>query len=735
MERKIVDRGPTAASADASAAGFPLRGTLGAILLLVVVVFALYARTARFEFVSIDVSEYLLENPYLQKGLTWDGVAWAWTAKYASNWHPLTWMSHMLDVSLFGFGPAGHNLMNAGWHALNSVLVFFLVVRCFGAPWRALFVALCFAAHPLHVESVAWIAERKDVLSTAFGLASLLAWERWARGGSRIGYALAFVALALGLCAKPMLVTWPCVLLLLDAWPFARTERGWGRLVLEKAPFFALSAASAVLTWWAQSSSGAVQTLERTPLEWRLLNVVLSYGRYLAHAVWPVDLIVYYPHPGPTISLALVAVTGVALAGALVAAFVLRRRAPWFWFGLAFYLGTLVPVIGLVQVGGQAMADRYTYVPLLGPFLALAWAVGAWARNSRARTKLAFAAAVLAVVAQCALTWRQVGLWRDSATLGGEVSRVTPESSWGWNLLGQQALTRGSYRDAAAYLARSTEVQPGDPHAWHMYGKALFVLEDYAGAEVAFRRALALQPANPAFLNHLAELLLTVGRAGEAAPLVQRALELDDDYAGAHSNRARLLLLQGGDLESAEREFRRAVELQPSFTPARNQLARLLTRRGDFAGALTEIEQVLRYVPGDMEARRGRARCLTALGREREARAELEGLVAQFPTLLPAQGDLAWLLASARDPALRDAQRAVVLAERAVAAAQPNVPPGLSDALALAYAQTGRFDLAVAAAETAAKRADALGDPEAARRIRARLAAYQAKNVDLSIPR
>lgn len=216
---------------------------------------------------------------------------------------------------------------------------------------------------------------------------------------------------------------------------------------------------------------------------------------------------------------------------------------------------------------------------------------------------------------------------------------------------------------------------------------------------------------------------------------MQRALELDDDYAGAHSNRARLLLLQGGDLESAEREFRRAVELQPSFTPARNQLARLLTRRGDFAGALTEIEQVLRYVPGDMEARRGRARCLTALGREREARAELEGLVAQFPTLLPAQGDLAWLLASARDPALRDAQRAVVLAERAVAAAQPNVPPGLSDALALAYAQTGRFDLAVAAAETAAKRADALGDPEAARRIRARLAAYQAKNVDLSIPR
>lgn len=722
-----------------------------AALLLVAGVFALYARTAQHAFVSIDVSEYLLDNPHVQHGLTWKDVQWAWTEKYASNWHPLTWMSHMLDVSLFGltkadrgfgpglfgFGEAGHNLVNAGWHALNAVLVFALFLRLTGFYGRSLFVAACFAFHPQHVESVAWIAERKDVLSAAFGLASLLAWERWARAGSRTGYALAWVLLALGLCAKPMLVTWPFVLLLLDVWPFDRARRargGWGKLVLEKLPFFALSIASAMLTWWAQSAGGAVQSLELIPLEWRFLNVVLSYGRYLLHTVWPVDLIVHYPHPGPTIALRDVALSALVVGGLGFAAFLQRKRAPWLLVGGCFYLGTLVPVIGLVQVGGQAMADRYSYVPLLGVFLVVAYAAAELAARAPLAKRLLAPVAVLLVLAQFAVAWEQVGKWKDSFTLGSEVVRVEPQSSWGWNLVGRQQLEAGLFDYAAQNLARSVEVQPRDPNAWHMYGKALFQLNDLAGAEDAFRRALALTPQNPAYLTHLGETLLTQGRVQESEPFLRRAVELDPLYPGARANFGRLLL-SAGDLDGAEREFRTAIELKPNFTPARNQLARLLMRRGNHAAALREIEAVLALSPNEADLHRGRARCLMALGREAEAASELEAIAKQFPLWLPGQGDLVWLLASASDPKVRDVPRAVQVGEHALATGPSERPPGLLDALALAYAQAGRFDDAVAAAMSAGKRAVELGDPGQAERIMLRVEAYKVKRVDLSIPR
>ncbi|MBI5361931.1 MAG: tetratricopeptide repeat protein [Planctomycetes bacterium] len=722
-----------------------------AALLLVAGVFALYARTAQHAFVSIDVSEYLLDNQHVQHGLTWKDVGWAWTAKSASNWHPLTWMSHMLDVSLFGlskadrsfgvglfgFGEAGHNLVNAAWHALNAVLVFALFLRLTGYYGRSLFVAACFAFHPQHVESVAWIAERKDVLAAAFGLASLLAWERWARAGSRTGYGLSFVLLALGLCAKPMLVTWPFVLLLLDAWPFERAGRargGWGRLVVEKLPFFGLSAASAALTWWAQSSGGAVQSLELIPLEWRLLNVVRSYGLYLWHTVWPVDLIVHYPHPGPTIALRDVALAAIVVGGIGFVAFLQRKRAPWLLVGWCFYLGTLVPVIGLVQVGGQALADRYSYLPLLGVFLVVAYAAAELAARAPLAKRLLAPVAVLLVLAQFAVAWEQVGKWKDSFTLGSEVVRVEPQSSWGWNLIGRQQLEAGLFDYAAQNLARSVEVQPGDPNAWHMYGKALFNTGELPGAENAFRRALALTPENPAYLTHLGEAVLTQGRVQESEPYLRRAIELDPSYPGARSNFGRWLL-STGDFDGAEREFRAAIELKPGFTPARNQLARLLMRRGDHAGALREIEIVLGVSPNEADLHRGRARCLMALGREAEAASELEAVVKQFPAWLPGQGDLVWLLASASDPRLRDVPRAVQVGERALATAQGERPPGLLDALALSYAQAGRFADAVAAAKAAGRRAEELGDPGQAERIAKRVAAYEAQRVDLSVPR
>jgi Flp pilus assembly protein TadD len=716
-----------------------------ACALIVLAVAALYGRTYFHEFVSIDVSEYLLENPHVQQGLTWKGFLWAWTAGYASNWHPLTWISHMVDVDLFGFDPRWHNLENVAWHAANSVLVFLLFLRWSGFAGRSLFVALCFALHPQHVESVAWIAERKDVLSGFFGIATLLAWDGWARRGSRAAYGAALALYALGLCAKPMLVTWPFVLLLLDAWPYRRQARGWGRLVAEKLPFLGLAAGSAVVTWWAQSRSGAMQPFDLIPIEWRIPNAILAYGKYVLHTVWPVDLIVYYPHPGPNILYRDVALSAVVCVGALAAAFALRKRWPWAWVGVCFYFGTLVPVIGIVQVGGQAMADRYSYLPLLGVFLVVTWACAEAAARAPMAAGLLRPVAVLLVVAQFALAWTQVGHWKNSRTLGEEVVRVAPESSWGWNLIARDLLDEAMetpdraraleiQRAAAARLARSVEVAPGDPHAWHMLGKALFLTGDFAGAEQAFRRGFELSPRNPAILNHLGELLLNQNRFDEAEPYLRRAQEIDDLYAGVHGNLGRLLLARG-DFEGAEHEFVRAIELLPSFTPPRMQLARLRMRRGDHEGALQQIDAVLQRFPDDMEALRGRARALMELGREREALETLEAIVGRFGAYLPAHGDLAWLLATARDPAVRDIPRATAIAERAIAAPGGGRAPGLLDVVALCYGLTGRFDQAIAAASSAAERARELGDAELARRIDLRLQAYREGRADLSVPR
>ncbi len=703
---------------------------------LAALVFALYARTAGYAFAKVDVAEYLTENPHLQHGFTLEGLRWAWGANYASNWHPLTWMSHMLDVELFGFSEAGHNLENVAWHAANSVLVLLVFAswtQRFGA---SVFIAACFALHPQHVESVAWIAERKDVLAAFFGLATLLFWTRYAREGARGSYALALVAFALGLCAKPSLVTWPAVLLLLDAWPFARGNLGWRRLVLEKLPFVALAALSSALTWWAQSTGRAMEPLAHMPFGLRALNALFSYGRYALRTLWPSDLAPFYPHRGSDLPLTWIAASALCVALALGLAFAWRRKRPWFGVGVCFYLGTLVPMIGFVQVGAQALADRYTYLPLLGLFLVAAYGASELARSHPRTLAPVVATACALVAAQFAVSWRQVAFWKDSETLGRREIAAVGRNGWAYNLIGGFLLEKQRFPEAAEALRQATELAPNNEQGWIMLGKALSLTGDPAGAELAFRKALALFPDNTGTLNHLATLLIDGGdsaRLAEAQGLIDRALVLDPLYAGAHNTNGRLWIARG-DLDAAEREFALAVTLFPQFLPARMNLARQLMRRGDFAGALAHIDVVLARLPDDVEALRGRGRALTALGREREALAVLERLLAARPGWPPVLGDLCWLLASARDPALRDLPRAVELGEQGFASSQGGAP-AVTDALALAYALSGRFDDAVSAARNAVERALAIGDTGLAQRIQRRVEAYRERRVDESIPR
>ncbi len=396
-----------------------LRHPAAVSALLVVLAFAVYGRVAGHEFLNYDDDRYVVDNPMVNEGFTADGVARAFTESVAANWHPVTWLSHMLDVELFGVASGPHHLMNVLLHALNAVLLFLLLRRTTGAHGAAATVAAVFAVHPVHVESVAWLAERKDVLSMLFALLAMHAWVAWTRAPSVGRYVVAAALLALGLMAKPMLVTLPFVLLLLDVWPLRRGERGWRRLVVEKLPLFGLVAASMAATVWAQRAGGAVQGLSTLTLGERLANAVTSYAAYLGKAVWPVELPFFYPYDRGVQAGAAVAAAAL-LIGLTAVAWIGRRARPWMLVGWLWYLGTLVPVIGVVQVGSQSMANRYTYLPLVGVVFAVVYTLR---ERLAPRAAAAIAAAVVAGLAGVSV-W-QVGFWKDGPTLYARALAVT----------------------------------------------------------------------------------------------------------------------------------------------------------------------------------------------------------------------------------------------------------------------------------------------------------------------
>jgi tetratricopeptide (TPR) repeat protein len=526
-------------------------GVCAGLALFVVLVFADVRGHA---FLAFDDDHYVTANPLVRDGLSLDAARRAFTGFHAGNWHPLTWLSHMADVSLFGLEPKGHHLVNLALHAANAVLAFVALAALTGAPWRAACAAALFAVHPLRVESVAWVAERKDLLSGCFALLALLAWARFARSGSRAAYSGALAAFAAGLLAKPMLVTWPFVLALTELWPLGRLRTRADLLgrARELAPFVALSAASCAVTLAAQTPA-----MTPLPLDLRLANALLAFPAYLARVFWPTDLAALYPYRLDPPALA------VAAAGALVVALtalavVERRRRPWLLVGWLWFAGMLVPTLGLVQVGVQAFADRYTYLPMLGLALALVWTVADAALRSRPLRVAALTALALALGALGVATRAQVGVWRDTVSLFEHALAVTRDNGFAHRELGVALAARGELERARGELAAALDIDRHDARARAQLGLVLARLGDPERGFELVREAVQQEPGLPAGPLLLGAALERGGRLAEAQAAYREALARDPHEPIAALQLARLLAIAP---EPALRDGAEAVRL------------------------------------------------------------------------------------------------------------------------------------------------------------------------------
>jgi len=580
-------------------------------VLLAVVVLAIFWPALGNDFVNYDDDLYVTRNPRVQQGITWAGVRWALTSDAAGNWHPVTWLSHQLDWDLFGPAPRGHHATSVALHAANTGLVFCVLDAMTGAPWRSALVAALFGVHPLHVESVAWVAERKDVLSTCLWLLTTLAWVAWTRRGGVGRYLAAVLAFALGLMAKPMLVTLPFTLLLLDWWPLGRLRTRADVLprVREKVPLFALVAVSSVVTWRVQHAAGVMAPL---PLAIRVGHAAIAYVAYLGKTVWPLHLSPIYPHPGRA---PLEAVVPCVLLLALVTAVAAwqRRGRPYLLVGWLWYLGTLVPVIGLVQVGAAAMADRFTYVPLLGIFVALAWLLPAGPP-----ARLAAAAAVVVLALLAAQTRAQIAVWRDSTTLFAHALAVDERNAIAHVNLGVELGARGDPVTATAHLERALALRPDLVTARIALGNTLMrrgMVEEAIGH---YRAAVAADASSARALNNLGYAQLQLGRLDEAIASLEAALRVDPSLATAHNDLG-MALARRGDSAAARAEFERAVAADPRYAEANNNLAAMLLSEGRLEAGLAHAERALAVQPAFAEAHANRIAALVRLGRYADA--------------------------------------------------------------------------------------------------------------------
>jgi protein O-mannosyl-transferase len=491
---------------------------------IVLATIAAYAPLRENGFVRIDDPTYIVDNPHLAHGRTLDTVAWAFRTGYASNWHPLTWLSHALDVSLWGLDPWPHHATNLLFHVVSALLLFALMRRTTGREMASFFVALVFALHPLHVESVAWASERKDVLSTAFGFAALVLWAAWTRRGGAGRRAAALGAFALSLAAKPMLVTLPFLLLVLDRWPLARKP---SRPLLEKLPWFALATASCWLTVVAQSRGDAIDSLANIPLGYRLGNAAAAYFDYARLALWPTGLAVFYPYPtgGPPVVKIAGGVALLAIGSAV--AFATRKRQPWILASWLWWVGTLVPVIGVVQVGGQARADRYTYVPLVGLAIAIAYTVDALVAARRSWRPAVATIATASLVACGVATWIQVGVWRSDRTLFEHALRVTENNYVAHFQLGYDYAHENRIQESLEQYAACVRLLPDYDRAHNDYGAALMVAGRFGDAAREFRESLRCDPDAALVHFNLAGALLRLDRKDEAIASLERGLELE----------------------------------------------------------------------------------------------------------------------------------------------------------------------------------------------------------------
>ena len=693
----------TAPSGDVTQLTLPVgsgdyRAVLGVCLFLAGAVWVVFGQTLHHGFVNYDDAVYIADNPAVLGGLSLKGIGWAFAHNVNVNWTPLTVISHMLDCQFYGLHAGGHHLTNLLLHAASAILLFLVLRQMTGALWRSAFVAAVFAVHPLHVESVAWIAERRDVLSGLFFMLTLGAYAGYVRHPPLLGrYLMAVLMLALALMSKPMVVTLPFVLLLLDYWPLKRFTQsdGWlipWRLIAEKLPLLALSGAACVATFFVQK-----EAIASLPFSVRIGNALISCVAYLRQMIYPVGLAVYYPHPENSLALWKIFAAFVLLLVISIAAIAVRRKQPWFLIGWLWYLGMLVPVIGLIQSGMRARADRYTYLPQIGLYILLTWTVVELTASWRGRRWVlgGGAMAVLAVLIACART--QTAYWRDSESLWTHALACAPDNTIAHNNLGDAFYQQGRLDEAIAQFQKTLAINPNNAEANYDLGNAYFQQGRMDEAIAQFQKTLAINSSDMdvhySFAdvhNNLGNVFLRQGRMDEAVAQFQMALAIKPEDANTHYNLGNAFRQKGGANEAIA-QFQKALAIKPQFAEARYNLGNAFLQQGRVDEAITHFQMALEIKPDYVEA----------------------------------WNNMAWVLATCPQASLRNGIKAVELAERANQLSGGENPVVLCT-LAAAYAEAGRFPEAVETAQRASHLAGAQSNTALAEALQSQLKLYQA---------
>jgi protein O-mannosyl-transferase len=648
-------------------------------LFLGAITWLIFGQTVRHDFVNFDDHVYIYDNPLVTGGLTTSGIVDAFTHPHARNWHPLTTISHMLDCQLYGLNAGGHHFTNVALHTIAVLLLFRVLWGTTGALWASALVAALVAIHPLHVESVAWLSERKDVLSAVLFMLTLAAYVRYARAPSIGRYFIVLMIFALGLMSKPMLVTVPFVFLLLDYWPLRRFDKverfkpgsGITRslnqrpsfLFLEKTPLLVLSGLSCLVTIWAQDQ--ATGSLEQLPFTWRLNNALVSYVEYVRQTFWPARLAVFYPYPNDPLSIWKVTLASAFLLAVSAMAIFLRKKRPYVLTGWFWYVGMLVPVIGIVQIGEQGHADRYTYLPHIGLFLLIVWGAADLAKTWHLRREYLWLAATITIAALSYGAAVQTSFWKNSERLWDHTLSVTSDNDFAHNNLGFLHLRRGELDKAISHFETALKIRSGKSQTRYNLGTALVHV-------------------------NLANALAREGRPEEAIVHYEQAVKLRPDYGDAYYNLGSVLFQQGR-IDDAIAQWQKALAIQPNDAAAHTSLGNALLQKGWPEQAIVHYQTALQVDPGEVNAR----------------------------------NNMAWVLATSSDPSIRNGAKAVSLAAQAVEIS------GGKDAiffrtLAASYSECGKFADAIAAAEKGQKIAISRGDSDLARTLEKDIALYRA---------
>ena len=709
------------------------RQVLGVCFFLVVITWLVFGQTVRYDFVNYDDNEYVYANPAITSGLNPHGIIYAFSGRHARNWHPLTTLSHMLDCQLWGVRAGGHHLTNVVLHTIAVVLLFLVLQQMTGAIWQSAFVAALFAIHPLHVESVAWISERKDVLSAVFFTLTLGAYVRYVRSPSIGRYLTMSILFALGLMSKPMLVTVPLVLLLLDHWPLQRFagRSSIKRLALEKIPLLALSAAGGFVTLWVQQSS--VAHTEELPLIWRVANGLVTYAIYLRQMIWPVGLAVFYPHHGDQLPIWEIGLAIVLLGLVSAGAIALRHQRPYLVTGWFWYLVMLLPVIGLIQVGSQAHADRYTYLPQIGLYLLLAWAItdaltsrfatGRIRRGGLQRRIVAVTAS-LAIIALAWCAHVQASHWRNGESLWGHALAVTSGNFMAHDGLGQCLANRGRLDEAIDQFQRALNIAPGYPEIETNLILALTRKGRTDEAITHLQTLLKEYPNNAQAHYDLGNALLRKGNSQGAIAAYEKTLSIQARYPAAHYNLG-IALDRNGQIDEAIAHYQEAVKEQPNYPQAYYLLGNDLLQKARVDDAIGAYEQALKSRPTYPDVENNIGLALLQRGRPSEAIAHWQNALVGQSDSVDSLNNLAWVLATFPESWIRDREQALALAERANQLSGDNNPTILRT-LAAAYAENGRFTEARVTAERGLQLANAQENLALANIFEGDLARYRA---------